>query len=90
MTSNGLLGTFRADRAGEYTLALTVRSGDRSSDPDYTVIRVEEGEGEDDVTGPPLTNACGEALEGRRSAGRPRASTPRTLCAASSSCSLPA
>jgi hypothetical protein len=59
----GLVGAFHVATPGSYTLALTVRAGDRESEADFVTLHVEEGDGSDDVVGPPLTNACGEALE---------------------------
>jgi hypothetical protein len=63
-----LRAVFEVQEPGEYLIALRVTAEDaptelRKSAPDYVVITIVEGEGEDMVLPPPSTNACGQQIE---------------------------
>jgi hypothetical protein len=63
-----LRGLFEVQQPGEVLVALRVRTDDpangpRESAPDYVVVTVLEGDGDDVVMPPPSTNACGQPLD---------------------------
>lgn len=59
-----LQASFLATEPGEYTVTLVVTSDDRVSEPDYMTVNVLDGDGEDVLVAPPVTDACGQPLEG--------------------------
>lgn len=61
--ADGLTAKFRASEPGEYLVSLVVTAGERESEPDYMMVSVVDGDGEDVLVAPPVTDACGQPLE---------------------------
>ena len=59
--ASGLNASFTAEAAGEYTIMLSVKVGERASGVDYVTVVVREGSGDNVVPPPPATNACGQS-----------------------------
>lgn len=60
---DGLTAKFFASEPGDYLVSLVVSAGERESEPDYMVVSVVDGDGEDVLVAPPVTDACGQPLE---------------------------
>lgn len=59
----GLTARFTVSEPGEYLVSLIVTAGERTSEPDYLVVNVVEGHGDDVLVAPPATDACGQPLD---------------------------
>lgn len=62
-SGDGLTAKFTASEPGEYLVSLVVTAGERASEPDYMAVSVVDGDGEDVLVAPPVTDACGQPLE---------------------------
>lgn len=61
--AEGLTAKFSASEPGEYVISLVVTAGERVSEPDYVAVTIVDGEGDDVLVSPPVTDACGHPLE---------------------------